>query len=176
MEEKKIELRYQKLDELKPEGKIIASAAFKPILAPIIIGVMGIVLLFVPIFLIRVLGVFFAGMAAFVLIYVKDKKTIDVYEKGCIIFNSKDQTLAYYLSFEDIEEWDVLHESGHDTIEFTLLDKNKAIVDTFQSNKIYNALQKAVPEKSHIAVLERKNKELNVSPVDALRNLFNKKK
>ena len=176
MEEKKIELRYQKLDELKPEGKMIASAAFKPILAPIIIGVMGIALLFVPIFLIRVLGVFFAGMAAFVLIYVKDKKTIDVYEKGCIIFNSKDQTLAYYLSFEDIEEWDVLHESGHDTIEFTLLDKNKAIVDTFQSNKIYNALQKAVPEKSHIAVLERKNKELNVSPVDALRNLFNKKK
>lgn len=176
MEENKIELKYQKLDEIKPEGKLLASVAFKPVVAPIVIGILGIALLFVPYMLVRILGAFFVAMAAFVLIYVKDKKTIDVYEKGCIIYNSKDSTLAYYLDFELVEEWDVLHDSGHDTIEFTLTDKNKAIVDTFQSNKVYSALDKAIPDKSHIAVLERKNKELNVSPIDALRNLVKKKK
>ena len=169
------ELRYKKLDELKPEGKLIATAAFKPITAPIVMGIVGIALLFVNEFLIRLLGAFFVAIAAFVMIYVKDKKTIDIYEKGCIIFNSSNSELAYWLSFEDVEEWDVLHESGHDTVEFTLLDKNKAIVDTFQSNKVFNALQKVIPEKSHIAVLEKKNKELNVSPVDALKNLLNRK-
>lgn len=169
------ELKYQDIKSIKVDSKLIDSGAFKPIKSSIVIVIVGVALMLVNEFLVRALGVFFIAIALFVMFFVKDKKTIDVYEKGCVIYNSKDQNLAYYLDFEDIEEWDITHESGHDTVIFTLLDGNRAVVDTFQTNKIYAALEKAVPKKSHIAVLEKKNKEMNASPIDALRNLVKKK-
>lgn len=170
------ELRYQRLETIKPEGTLIATVAFKPIKSPIIIGIVGIAALIVNSLWIRLLGIFFIGMAAFVLVLVKDKKTIDIYEKGCIIFNNKDSELAYWLGFENVEDWEVTHESGHDTVTFTLLDKNRAIVETFQTNKIYAALEKTIPEKNHIAIMAKRNKDANINPVDALKNLVDKKK
>ena len=170
------ELRYQKLDEIKPDSNLIASVAFKPFKSTIIIGVVGLGFLFVNNLWLRILGIFFVLIAVFVFMYVKDKKTIDIYEKGCVIYNPTNSELAYYLDFENVEEWDILHESGHDTVEFTLLDKNRAVVDTFQTNKIYDALDKAIPEKNHIAILAKKNKEYNINPIDAIKNLVNKKK
>lgn len=170
------ELRYKKLDEIEISGKLVESGAFKPYKSVFIIGAAGLALLFVKSFYIKLLGLFFVAIALFVFFFVEDKKTIDVYENGCLIYNSKDSTLAYFINFNDIEEWDVSHEGGHDTIEFTLLDKNKAIVDTFQTTKIYNALEKIIPEKSHMAIQAKKNKELNISPIDALKNLVKKKK
>lgn len=171
------ELKYKNIEEIKVDSKLIVSAAFKPTMKPIfVISIFGVALLFVNVWLVRILGLFFILFPILVISLVKDKKTIDVYEKGCVIYNSKDQSLAYYLDFENIEEWDVTHESGHDTIIFTLLDGNRALVDTFQTDKIYAALNKIIPDKSHIAVLERKNKEVNASPIDALKNLMAKKK
>lgn len=170
------ELRYQRLETLKPDSKLIASVAFKPIKSPAIVGIVGVAALFINNLWLRILGIFFIGMAIFVFTAVKDKKTIDIYEKGCIIFNPKDSELAYWLDFEDIEDWDVTHESGHDTVTFTLLDKNRAIVETFQTNKIYAALDKVVPEKNHIAIMAKRNKDANINPVDALRNIVNKSK
>lgn len=170
------ELRYQRLETLKPDSKLIASVAFKPIKSPIIIGIAGAAALIVNNLWIRILGIFFIGMAVFVFVLVKDKKTIDIYEKGCIIYNPKDSELAYWLDFENVEDWDVTHESGHDTVTFTLLDKNRAVVETFQTNKIYAALEKAIPEKNHIAIMAKRNKEANINPVDALRNLVKKRR
>lgn len=170
------ELRYQRLEEIKVDSPLVASVAFKPIKSPIIIGIAGIAALFINNMWLRILGAFFIAIAAFVLLYVKDKKTIDIYETGSIIYNAKNSELAYWLDFNNVEEWDVTHESGHDTVVFTLLDKNRAIVETFQTNKIYAALEKAIPEKNHIAIMAKKNKEMNISPVDAIRNLVAKKK
>lgn len=170
------ELRYQKLEEIKVESKLIASVAFKPIKSPIIIGIAGIAALFVNNIWLRVLGIFFVAIALFVFLYVGDKKTIDIYETGSVIYNTKNSELAYWLDFENVEEWDITHESGHDTVVFTLLDKNRAVVETFQTNKIYSALEKIIPEKNHIAIMAKKNKEMNISPVDAIRNLMAKKK
>ena len=170
------ELRYKNISDINVDSKLVVNGAFKPFKSVIIIGVVGVALLFVKSPLIKILGVFFIAMALFVYFFVNDKKTIDVYEKGCVIYNSKDQNLAYYLDFADVEEWDVSHEGGHDTIEFTLLDRNKAVVDTFQTTKIYNALDKLIPEKNHLAIQAKKNKELNISPLDALKNLTKKKK
>ena len=170
------ELRYKKLDEINIDSKLVVSGAFKPYKSVAIIGVAGIGLLFLKSIYMKLLGLFFVAIALFVFFFVEDKKTIDVYESGCLIYNSKDSTLAYFINFNDIEEWDVSHEGGHDTIEFTLLDRNKAIVDTFQTTKIYNALEKIVPEKSHMAIQAKRNKELNISPIDALKNLVKKKK
>ena len=169
------ELRYQKLEEIKVDSKLVASASFKPTKAPIICGVVGIALLFVNSLLVRILGFFFVAMALFVFFMVEDKKTIDVYENGAVIFNPSNSELAYYLDFDNVSEWDVVHESGHDTIEFTLLDGNRAVVDTFQSSKIYSALDKVMPDKAHLAVQAKRNKDLNISPVDALKNLLKKK-
>lgn len=171
------ELVYKNIEEIKVDSKLEVSASFKPTMRPIIVvGVVGVALMFINNFLVRILGLVFIVFPILVFTLVKDKKTIDVYETGCVIYNPADNKLAYYLDFNNVEEWDVNHESGHDTIIFTLLDKNRAVVDTFQTNKIYAALDKIIPEKNHIKVLERKNKELNVSPVDAIKNLLNKKK
>lgn len=170
------ELKYQRLEEIKPEGTLIKSVAFKPLKSVAIILIVGIAILFVPNLWIRILGFFFIAIALFVFMYVKDKKTIDIYEKGCIVFNPTNSELAYYLDFENVEEWDIHHESGHDTVEFTLLDKNRAIVDTFQTNKIFDALEKAIPDKNHIRIMAKKNKEMNISPVSALKNLVNNSK
>ena len=170
------ELRYQKLEEIKVDSKLIASVAFKPIKSPIIIGIVGIVALFINNIWLKVLGIFFVAIALFVFLYVGDKKTIDIYETGSVIYNTKNSELAYWLDFENVEEWDITHESGHDTVVFTLLDKNRAVVETFQTNKIYSALEKIIPEKNHIAIMAKKNKEMNISPVDAIRNLMAKKK
>ena len=170
------ELRYQKLEEIKVDSKLIASVAFKPIKSPIIIGIAGIAALFINNIWLRVLGIFFVAIALFVFLYVGDKKTIDIYETGSVIYNTKNSELAYWLDFENVEEWDITHESGHDTVVFTLLDKNRAVVETFQTNKIYSALEKIIPEKNHIAIMAKKNKEMNISPVDAIRNLMAKKK
>ena len=170
------ELRYQKLEEIKVDSKLIASVAFKPIKSPIIIGIAGIAALFINNIWLRVLGIFFVAIALFVFLYVGDKKTIDIYETGSVIYNTKNSELAYWLDFENVEEWDITHESGHDTVVFSLLDKNRAVVETFQTNKIYSALEKIIPEKNHIAIMAKKNKEMNISPVDAIRNLMAKKK
>lgn len=169
------ELRYQNINEIKVDSLLVSSVSFKPTLAPIVVGIVGIAMMFVNVLGIRILGVFFIAMALFVLFFVKDKKTIDVYEKGCVIYHSNNKELAYYLDFSNVEEWDILHESGHDTVEFTLLNKNRAVVDTFQSNKVYSALDKAIPDKYHLVVLKKRNKDLNASPVDAVRNLLKKK-
>lgn len=171
-----MEIKYQRLEEVKPETKLICSASFKPTLAPIIICVAGIGLLFINNLWTRLLGAFFIVMTLLVLFLVKDKKTIDVYENGCLIFNSSNSELAYFINFDDIEEWDVLHESGHDTVEFTFYDKDRAVVDTFQTTKVYNALDKVCRQKNHVQVQERKNKELNINPIDALKNIVNRKK
>jgi len=170
------ELRYKRLEEIKVDSKMLASVAFKPIKSPIVIGIVGIALLFINSIWMRILGVFFVGIAALVMFLVGDKKTIDIYEKGCIIYNPKNSELAYYLDFKDVEEWEVTHESGHDTVTFTLLDKNRALVETFQTNKIYAALEKACPEKNHITIMAERNKKANINPVDAIRNLVNNKK
>lgn len=169
------ELKYQNINEIKVDSKLVSNIAFKPLYPPIIISIVGIAMLFVNVLVIRILAVFFIAMALFVLFFVNDKKTIDIYEKGCVIYHPNNKGLAYYLDFSQVEEWDILHESGHDTIEFTLLDKNRAVVDTFQSNKAYSALDKAIPDKYHLVVLKKRNKDLNVSPIDAVRNLVKKK-
>lgn len=170
------ELRYKKLDEFNIDGKLIAIGAFKPIKSVVIIVIAGIALLFINNIIARILGLFFIVMALVVFFFVNDKKTIDVYETGCLIYNSKDSTLAYFINYEDVKEWDVCHEGGHDTIEFTLIDGNKAIVDTFQASKIFNALDKVIHDKNRIAIQAKKNKEFNISAPDALRNLLNRKK
>ena len=168
------ELKYQKIEDIKTDSTLIASVAFKPFKSSIIVGIAGIASLFINNIWLRILGVVFVAFALFVYLCVKDKKTIDIYEKGCVIYNSTNSELAYYLDFDDVEEWDISHNSGHDTVEFTLKDKNRAIVDSFQTNKIYSALDKAIPEKNRIAVLAKKNKEMKISPVDAIRNLLKK--
>lgn len=170
------ELKYQKIEDIKVDSKLVKSVNFKPKAAPIICGLVGFGILFINNILARILGVFFIVMAGLVLYLVQDKKTIDVYEKGCVIYNSKDNSLAYYLDFENVKEWDVSHDNGHDTIVFKLIDDNKALVDTFESNKAYDALQKVIPDKNYLVMQAKRNKEMNINPVDALKNIMNRKK
>lgn len=169
------ELKYQKVEEIKVDSKLIKSVNFKPKTAPIVCFIVGAAVLFINNILARILGVFFVVMALLVLYLVKDKKTIDIYEKGCVIYNNKNQDLAYYLDYENVTEWDVSHDNGHDTIVFKLVDENKALVDTFESNKAYDALQKVIPDKNYLVMQAKRNKQMNINPIDALKNIMNRK-
>ena len=170
------ELKYKKVDKIKVDSNLLKSVNFKPKTAPIVCSVVGIAAMFINNWPARLLGFFFAFMAAGVYFLVEEKKTIDLYEDGCVIYNTKDQSLAYYLKYDDIAEWDIKKESGHDSVVFTLLDKKRAVVDTFQTNKIYRILEQVMPEKSYVKVQAERNKKANINPIDGLRNLINRKK
>lgn len=170
------ELKYKKVDSIKVDSNLIKSVNFKPKTAPIICGVVGLLAMFINNWPARILGFFFALMAVGVFFLVEDKKTIDLYEKGCVIYHTKDNSLAYYLGYDDISEWDIKKESGHDSVVFTLLDKKRAVVDTFQTSKIYHVLEEVMPEKSFIKMQAERNKKANINPVDGLRNILNRNK
>ena len=95
---------YQKLEDIKVDSPLKKSVMFKPKAAPIICFIIGVPLMFVGNFLVRLLGDFFIIMALIVFKFVEDRKVIDIFEKGCIIYHPRDNTLGYYLKYDDIKE------------------------------------------------------------------------
>ena len=167
-----INYNYQKLEDIQINSELVKSIMFKPKKAPIIIIVVGAPLMFVNIFLVRLLGAFFIIMALVVLRFVEDRKVIDIYKEGCLIYHPRDNSLGYYLKYDDVVEWKVNHESGHDQIIFTLKDGNKTFFDSFEINKAYEALDSVLHDKEERAIQAKKNKETHWE----IRNPFKKKK
>lgn len=166
---------YQKLEDIKVDSPLKKSVMFKPKAAPIICFIIGVPLMFVGNFLVRLLGAFFIIMALIVFKFVEDRKVIDIFEKGCIIYHPRDNTLGYYLKYDDIKEWKVSHENGHDSIIFTLKDGNRTLFDSFEINKAYNALDEIIHDKEERAVQAQKNKNMHWEIRNPFKNLGNKK-
>lgn len=169
------EYNFKKIEELNISSKLVKTIMFKPRLAPIICFIIGGCLMIVNNFLVRLLAAFFIIMAFVVFVYVEDKKVADIYEDGCLIYNSKDQSLGCFVAFKDIKEWEVSRESGHDSIIFTFNDGNRTFFDTFQANKAFDALNSVIHDKEKRVIQAKKNKEMHFELRNPL-DWFKKKK
>ena len=166
---------YQKVEELNITSKHVKTIMFKPTIPTIICFIVGAALLFVNIWLVRILGVFFLIMSFLVYKFVSDKKVCDIYEDGCIIYNPNDQSLAYFVDYNDIKEWEVSHDNGHDSVIFTFNDGNRTFFDTFQVNAAYEALDSVIHNKEKRAVQAKKNKEMHFEIRNPFKKWMNKK-
>ena len=117
----------------------------------------------------------FILMAFIVFKYVEDKKVADIYTDGCLIYNPKDSSMGYFVKYDDIKEWEVTHDNGHDSIIFTFNDGNRTFFDTFQANKAYDALNSVIHDKEKRVVQAKKNKEMHFEIRNPL-DWFKKKK
>ena len=175
-----MEYKYVKATDIKVDSALIGIVSFKQKVAPIICFIFGIAIMFVASIWAKILGTFFVIMAMFVFRFVEDKRTIDVYQNGVVIYNAKDNDLAFYLPFDDVKQWKASREGGHDSIIFELNNGQKTGVDTFQLDKAYEYLIKACPKKEEREVQREKNKKMKfANPLETLKNLgqkFSKKK
>lgn len=175
-----MEYKYVKATDIKVDSALIGIVSFKQKVAPVICFIFGIAIMFVASIWAKILGAFFVIMAMFVFRFVEDKRTIDVYQNGVVIYNAKDNDLAFYLPFDDVKQWKASREGGHDSIIFELNNGQKTGVDTFQLDKAYEYLIKACPKKEEREVQREKNKKMKfANPLETLKNLgqkFSKKK
>lgn len=175
-----MEYKYTKATEIKVDSPLVGIVSFKQRIAPIVCFVFGVAIMFVASIWAKILGAFFILMAMFVFRFVEDKRTIDIYKSGVVIYNTKDNDLAFYLPYEDVKQWKASREGGHDSIIFELNDGQKTGVDTFQLEKAYEYLIKACPNKEEREIQREKNKKMKfANPLETLRNLgqkFSKKK
>ena len=169
------EYTFKKIEELNINSKLVKNVMFKPKAAPIICMIVGLALIIVNNFLVRLLAAIFILMAFIVFKYVEDKKVADIYTDGCLIYNPKDSTMGYFVKYDDIKEWEVTHDNGHDSIIFTFNDGNRTFFDTFQANKAYDALNSVIHDKEKRVVQAKKNKEMHFEIRNPL-DWFKKKK
>lgn len=170
-----MEYKYTKATEIKVDSPLVGIVSFKQKVAPIVCLIFGIAMMFVASIYAKILGTFFVLMALFVFRFVEDKRTIDIYQSGVVIYNTKDNDLAFYLPYDDIKQWKASREGGHDSIIFELNDGQKTGVDTFQLEKAYEYLIKACPMKEEREIQREKNKKMKfANPIETLRNLGEK--
>ncbi len=171
------ELVYSNIEDIKIETKLVKNVNFKPKTAPIICLVAGVGIMFVSGVFAKILGVFFIVMGAAVLKFVPDRKIIDIYQDGALIYRASDQKMGFFLKYDDIKMWKASREEGHDCIIFVLNSGYKLSVETFELNKAFEALMKVAGSKEERAIQHEKNKKMKwANPIDTIRNLINRKK
>ena len=173
------DIKFIPVEQVETEGKFIKAICFKPKTAPIVIGLVGVALLFTKKILAIILGVFFILMALLVVFVIKDHKTLDIFEKGVEVYDGDDGVNAYFLRYDDIEKWAVKHESGHDTVEFDLGNNIKIIKDTFEADKAYRALYGIIKTKEEKYLEAEKHRQQSLSIPEAFERVkerFFKKK
>ena len=162
---------YLPVEEVKTEGQFLKAICFKPKTAPIVMIVFGILMLFPRILLLALLGLFFIVMSALVLIFVKDYKVLDIFDKGIMVYGDREGKLACFIPFDDIKMWTVKRDNGHDTAEFTLYDDSKIIKDSFEVDKAYRTLYGLIKEKEEKYMKAQKDRENALSIPEAMENI-----
>ena len=145
--EVKSTLKYVPLEKVKTEGNFAKAICFKPEVAPIVCGIVGILLLFINNTIARLLGVFFVAMAALVLFLVKDYKIMDIFSKGILLYGDFEAKTACFIPYDDVDTWEVEHVQGHDTIQINLKGGEVIIKDSFQADKAMRAMFAFAKEK-----------------------------
>ncbi len=164
-------MKYSDIREVKPEGSFLKAICFKPKRAPLICIAAGIGMLFVNDVFVRILGVFFIAMSLLVLKFVQDRKVMDIFDRGVMIYGDGEAATACFIPYEDVKIWSVKHRDGHDTIEFILQDGEQIVLNTFEASRAYHTLNSLMKEKEerYLQKLEDRKKELYLP--DAVRNL-----
>lgn len=145
--EEKNTLKYVTIEKVKTEGNFAKAICFKPEVAPIVCGIVGILLLFINNTIARLLGIFFIAMAALVLFLVKDYKIMDIFSKGILLYGDFEAKTACFIPYDDIDTWEVEHVQGHDIIQINLKNGETIIKDSFQADKAMRAIFTFAKEK-----------------------------
>ena len=165
------ELNYIDVAQCESKGNFVKAVCFKPKKAPIFCIVLGILLLMPNNLIVRILGIFFIAMAVAVLKLVNDFKVMDIFDQGIMFYGDTEAKTACFVSFDEIESWNVSHENGHDTVEIKLNDGRKIVKDTFEADKAYKALYALLKEKDEKYLKALKDREKALSIPDALNNI-----
>ena len=172
-------VQYVPVEEITVEAPFRKAIGFKPKRAPLFCMILGVLLLIPNNLIVRLLGLFFIAMGLLVLLKVKDYKVMDLFDTGVMVYGDRGKRTACFLPFEDLKEWEVSHESGHDTIEFVMNDGRIVVKDSFEADSAYRVLYQLAREKERRYLQAQKDREKPLSIPDALANIrksFTKKK
>lgn len=115
-------------------------------------------------------------MAISVIAFVKDHPVLDIYENGCLVYNSNDATKVVFIDFDIVDMWKPERDGGNDKIIFIFNDGSKLPISTFHANKIYKILDSLQHEKLERVVKARKSEALiATNPIENIKNIFKKK-
>ena len=170
MEEKRV-YEYIPVEEIKPEGQFLKAVCFKPKRAIYSCLIIGAALMFINNLYARLLGVVFILMSFIVLKLVSDHKVIDIFDKGVMIYGDNENRTACFISYDDIVEWNIRHEDGHDMICFDLKDGSKIIKDSFEVDSAFKTLYGLMKEKESNYIRTQIDKETPLRLSDALANI-----
>ena len=170
MSEEKV-YEYVPVEEVKPEGQFLKAVCFKPKRAIYSCLIIGTALMFINNLYARLLGVVFILMSFIVLKLVSDHKVIDIFDKGVMIYGDNENKTACFISYDDIVEWNIRHEDGHDMICFDLKDGSKIIKDSFEVDSAFKTLYGLMKEKESNYIRTQIDKETPLRLSDALANI-----
>ena len=173
MEERRV-YEFVPVEEVRPRGNFVKAICFKPKRATIICLLIGIGLMFINNMFARFLGIFFIAMSVVVLKMVNDYKVIDIFDEGVMVYGDEQSRSACFIGYDEIVEWNVTHENGHDTIYFDLGDDIKIYKDSFEADAAFRTLNQFMKEKESGYIRAQKAKETPLSIPNALNNLRNK--
>lgn len=95
-----------------------------------------------------VFGAYVLGMVIFPVITVKNRVVCDLYDDFLIIYDKKDNTKGFKVSFEEIKTWQ--YKTGvalGDSLIINLEDGESFALESFKARKVIALLFKRIPEK-----------------------------
>ena len=165
------DLNYVDINDCKCDGKLVKAIRFKPKKAQYIITFIGILLMIPNNLFSRLLGAFCILIALAVIMYVKDRNVLDIYDEGILFYGDREGKTAAFVRYEEMENWNVNHDGGHDTVEITLNDGRFLSFDTFEADEAYRTLYNLQREKDVKYIRQQKDRERPLS----LRDVFKHK-
>lgn len=156
------ELKYLPIEEVKTQGNFVKAINFKPKMPIIIVGAIGIALLFVNHFTARILGAFCILLSFIVFKEIEDYKVLDIFDSGILFYGDKQAKLGCFIPFTMIKQWSINRDNGHDTLEVQLEDDKVIYKDSFEISKAYKTLYNLLKEKEKNYIKAKNSKTLSI--------------
>jgi len=93
-------------------------------------------------------GVYVLGMVIFSVVVVKNRIVCDLYDDFLIVYDKKETTKGFKVTFEEIKTWQ--YKTGvalGDNLIISLEDGESFALESFKARKVINMLFKRIPEK-----------------------------
>ena len=159
-------IKYMNIDKIEIKDTFVKKIGYKPYTAHIICLITTILLIATLNKMLIIFGVllFTLNMATFM--FVKDRPTISIFDKGLLIYDPNDINKACYINYDDIASWTSTKDKNQfPSIYLKLTNNNEIYINTSQNNKAFYCLNKYIG-----------NKEINYSQRKSLSSLFKRKK
>lgn len=148
---------YVPASQLKPEGTLERTIKYKPILGCLLLMVFGVAALVMRTTFGYILGGIIIVMSLIMLFGMKDKKVLDIYSEGVVVYAKESDTQAMYIPYDMISEWSVERTtSGTQVAAFLIKGKQYVYKETFRMRGFKSLFKKFMPDKEFVP--PKKNK------------------